>query len=49
VDFRPGAGIRISPHFYTADDELRRVVDEITAILETGAYRQHEGAGSMSF
>jgi kynureninase len=22
VDFRPGAGIRVSPHFYTTDDEL---------------------------
>jgi kynureninase len=22
VDYRPGAGIRVSPHFYTADEEL---------------------------
>jgi kynureninase len=49
VDFRRGAGIRISPHFYTADDEIRRAVDEIAAILETGAYREHEKAGAFSF
>lgn len=31
-DFRPGAGVRFSPHFYTTDEELDRafaVVDEI--------------------
>src|SRR5437870_537249 len=28
VDFRPGAGVRFSPHFYTTDDEIRRAVDE---------------------
>jgi kynureninase len=32
VDFRPGAGIRVAPHFYTADDELERVIAEICAI-----------------
>lgn len=29
VDYRPGAGIRIAPHFYTTDDECRRVIGEI--------------------
>ncbi len=29
VDFRPGAGIRISPHFYTLDEEVDRVLEEI--------------------
>src|SRR3712207_7233097 len=28
VDYRPGAGIRISPHFYTKDEELEHVVRE---------------------
>jgi len=32
VDFRPNAGIRIAPHFYTADDELDRVMSEIRSI-----------------
>ena len=38
VDYRPGAGIRVSPHFYTRDDELERVIGEITDIVATGAF-----------
>lgn len=38
VDFRPGAGIRVSPHFYTLDSELERVVGEIAEIMRTGAF-----------
>jgi kynureninase len=49
VDFRPGAGIRISPHFYTRDDEVDRVVQEIRSILDAGAYRAHEAAGAPAF
>jgi len=49
VDFRPGAGIRLSPHFYTSDDEVRHAVDEIAAIRDSGAYRQHQGAGGTGF
>lgn len=33
VDHRPGAGIRIAPHFYTRDEELELVIREIRAIL----------------
>ena len=33
VDYRPGAGIRIAPHFYTTDDEVEHTVAEIRAIL----------------
>ena len=33
VDFRPGAGIRIAPHFYTSDDELHHTLAEIRSIL----------------
>jgi kynureninase len=43
-DFRPGAGIRIGPHFYTSDSELEHVVAQITEIVETGAYESHIGA-----
>jgi kynureninase len=49
VDYRPGAGIRLSPHFYTADDEIRHAAREIRAILDTGAYRAHETAGGTGF
>jgi len=41
VDFRPGAGIRIAPHFYTMDDELEITIREIKAILDTKAYTKH--------
>jgi kynureninase len=35
VDHRPGAGIRISPHFYTSDDELECTMEELTDILHS--------------
>ena len=35
VDYRPEAGIRIAPHFYTADEEVERAVEEIARALET--------------
>jgi kynureninase len=38
VDYRPGAGIRISPHFYTLDSELETAIGEITDIVKTGAF-----------
>jgi kynureninase len=41
VDYRPGAGIRISPHFYTGDDELNAVILEIKKIRETRAYEKY--------
>ena len=43
-DFRPETGIRLGPHFFTTDDELRFVVDQIAEILETGAHERHFGA-----
>ena len=35
VDYRPQAGIRVAPHFYTADEELEHTVREIRAIVES--------------
>jgi kynureninase len=35
VDYRPGAGIRISPHFYTTDNELECTIEELTDILHS--------------
>jgi kynureninase len=43
-DYRPGAGIRIGPHFFTTDDEIRFVIAEIVDILETGTHERHAGA-----
>ncbi len=34
VDFRPGAGIRIAPHFYTSDDEVRHTMSELQDIVQ---------------
>jgi kynureninase len=45
-DFRPGAGIRLSPHFYTKDEELDYAVAEMRRIVETRAYAGHEAAGA---
>ncbi len=42
VDYRPGAGIRIAPHFYTADSELETAVAAIDEALKTGAWQQFE-------
>ena len=44
VDYRPGAGIRVAPHFYSKDEELELTVREIKTILETKAYEQHTAA-----
>ncbi|HZT60264.1 MAG TPA: aminotransferase class V-fold PLP-dependent enzyme [Pyrinomonadaceae bacterium] len=46
VDYRPGAGIRVSPHFYTKDEEVERVVREMREIVDTRAYAEHEAAGA---
>jgi kynureninase len=40
VDYRPGAGIRMSPHFYTADEELERAFSAIDEIRASGAWRR---------
>jgi kynureninase len=46
VDYRPGAGVRISPHFYTKDEELELVIREMKSIRDTRAYAAHEAAGA---
>ena len=47
VDYRPGAGIRVAPHFYTSDDELELVVGEIDQIIERGDWRRHAGRSAV--
>jgi kynureninase len=34
VDYRPGAGIRVAPHFYTKDEELDLIVREIQSLSQ---------------
>jgi kynureninase len=43
-DFRPDAGLRLGPHFYNTDDELRYTVEQIAEIVESRAYERHLGA-----
>jgi kynureninase len=42
-DFRPDAGIRLGPHYFTSDDELRFAIEQIGEILTTGAHVRHLG------
>jgi|SRR5579875_198312 len=41
VDYRPGAGIRISPHFYNRDEEIDFALAQIDEILATRAWERH--------
>src|SRR3954449_8733885 len=45
-DFRPDAGVRIGPHFYNTEDELRHTVAQLTEIVESGAFVRHSGAAA---
>ena len=46
VDYRPNAGIRIAPHFYTGDDELVAAIDAIAESLETERWQAFAAAAS---
>jgi kynureninase len=35
VDYRPQAGIRVAPHFYTSDDEIEHTIRQIRSIALT--------------
>ena len=41
IDFRPNAGIRIAPHFYNSDAEVRAAMTAIHDILADGSWRRH--------
>jgi kynureninase len=45
-DFRPETGLRLGPHYFNSDDELRFAVEQILEIVETGAARRHLGAAA---
>ena len=47
VDYRPGAGIRIAPHFYNSDTEVDDVVASIDDILATDAWKQFTALQSV--
>ncbi len=41
VDYRPGAGLRVSPHFYTLPDELARFAEVLTELRERRSWTGH--------
>jgi kynureninase len=43
-DFRPDAGIRLGPHYFTTDAELEFALDQIAEIVATGAHERWLGA-----
>src|SRR2546421_4350985 len=45
-DFRPDAGIRLGPHYFNTDEELRFAAGQIAEIVESGAYERHLGAAA---
>jgi kynureninase len=45
-DYRPGAGIRLSPHFYNRDDELDAAIEAIRELQSSGAWRSFAAAKS---
>ena len=46
VDYRPKAGVRLSPHFYNREDECDQAIAQIAEILETRAWERHAAAFS---
>jgi kynureninase len=47
IDYRPGAGIRVAPHFYTTDEEVEACVAAMDEILATGDWRRFAGMHSV--
>jgi kynureninase len=46
VDYRPKAGVRLSPHFYNREEECDLAIAQIAEILETRAWERHAVAVS---
>ena len=46
VDYRPKAGVRLSPHFYNRDEECDLAISQIADILKTRSWERHAAAVS---
>lgn len=46
VDFRPDAGIRVAPHFYTRDDELESVVAMMDEAISSDRWQEYQRPGT---
>jgi kynureninase len=47
VDYRPGVGIRVSPHFYNTLEEIDRLMAEMASIVRDKAYDSGAAATSL--
>jgi kynureninase len=47
VDYRPGAGVRISPHFYTTDEELELVIAEMKTIRDGREFKTEKAGAAF--
>ncbi|MCY3835338.1 MAG: aminotransferase class V-fold PLP-dependent enzyme [Anaerolineaceae bacterium] len=43
IDYRPLAGIRVAPHFYNSDEEVRAAVAAMVEILNSGEWKAYAG------
>jgi kynureninase len=48
IDYRPGFGIRIAPHFYNSWAECERALDAIDEVRADGSYSSHQGVAGSS-
>lgn len=46
VDYRPKAGVRLSPHFYNREEECDFAIEQMAEILQTHAWEKHAAAVS---
>ncbi|HEY6222984.1 MAG TPA: aminotransferase class V-fold PLP-dependent enzyme, partial [Gemmatimonadales bacterium] len=44
VDYRPGAGVRLAPHFYTADGELEYAFEVLDEGVASESWKQFQGS-----
>jgi kynureninase len=47
IDYRPKAGIRVSPHFYNSDEECDFTIAQLADVLETRAWEKHVAVVSV--
>lgn len=47
IDYREGAGIRLAPHFYTSDAEIKLTFETMAQILEEATWQAHEQGRSF--
>jgi kynureninase len=48
VDYRPGAGIRVSPHVYNTEEEVDSLVNELAHIARTRGYVDEPVSGPVT-